>query len=259
VKRVFAAAVLVVAGDLAGASAAAQDAAPHLAPAPAVADVAAVASPIDQGGAKQFMIDVGSDYKHFFSIATATWLGIGGAAALSVHVADDDISDEAQSSSMSGGQQYGALFVQIPLAAGWWIAGHAVGSSREAAAGRDLLRAQISAVSWTYVGKFAVNRDRPNGDPRSFPSGHASATFATAMVLQDHYGWKLSVPAFAAATYTAISRVADEKHWASDVVFGAFVGMASARTVTVRFRGGRASLVPAVVPGGGALLVEVKR
>jgi membrane-associated phospholipid phosphatase len=259
VKWVIVAGLLVVGGELAAASATAQDTAPQLTPAPAVADVAAPAPPIDVGGAKQFMKDVGSDYKHFLSVGTAVWLGIGGAAALSVHAADDNISDEATSTSMSGGQQYGALYVQIPLAAGWWIAGHAIGSGREAAAGRDLLRAQISAVSWTYLGKYAVNRDRPNGDPRSFPSGHASATFATAMVLQDHYGWKLSVPAFAAATYTAVSRVADEKHWASDVVFGAFVGLASARTVTIRFRGARASIAPAAVPGGGAVRVEVKR
>ncbi len=93
--------------------------------------------------------------------------------------------------------------VQVPLAVGWWAVSRLTESERGAAAGRDLLRAQISAVSWTYAFKYAVNRERPNGDPRSFPSGHASATFATAMVLQEHYGWKIGVPVFAAAAYTA--------------------------------------------------------
>ena len=100
--------------------------------------------------------------------------------------------------------------------------------------------------------KFAVGRTRPNGDPRSFPSGHATATFATAMVLQDHYGWKVGVPFFAAATYTAISRVTIKKHWASDVTMGAFVGVASARTVTLHLRKTRFAMAPYAVPLGGA-------
>ena len=90
------------------------------------------------------------------------------------------------------------------------------------------MRAQISAVSWTYAFKYAVNRTRPNGDPRSFPSGHSSAVFATAMVLQEHYGWKVGLPIFAAAAYTAASRITVNKHWASDVTFGAVLGMACA-------------------------------
>jgi membrane-associated phospholipid phosphatase len=131
--------------------------------------------------------------------------------------------------------------------------GHSTGSQRGAAAGRDLLRAQISAVSWTYALKFVVNRDRPNGDTRSFPSGHASATFATAMVLQEYYGWKIGVPMFGLATYTAVSRLTENKHWASDVAFGAVLGMVCGRTVTVRMRHARFALAPQVVPGGAAI------
>jgi membrane-associated phospholipid phosphatase len=141
----------------------------------------------------------------------------------------------------------------VPLAIGWWITGHAVDSARSADAGRDLLRAQINATSWAYAWKYAVNRTRPNGDPRSFPSGHATAAFATAMVLEDHYGWKVGVPFFAAATYTSISRLTVNKHWASDVTFGAFVGIASARTVTLHLRRERFAVMPLVTPGGGGL------
>jgi membrane-associated phospholipid phosphatase len=128
-------------------------------------------------------------------------------------------------------------------------------SARGADSGRDLLRAQINAASWTYAIKYAVNRDRPNGDPRSFPSGHASATFATAMVLQQHYGWKVGVPFFLGATYTAISRISEDKHWASDVVFGAAVGMASARTVTLHLRKHKIAFVPTVMRGGGGFSI----
>ena len=66
-----------------------------------------------------------------------------------------------------------------------------------------------------------MRRTRPNGDPRSFPSGHASATFATATVLHRHYGWKLGLPFYLLGVYTAASRIQDKKHWLTDTVMGA--------------------------------------
>jgi hypothetical protein len=216
----------------------------------------------EPGATSRFLRDVGSDYKNFFSVETAWWLGVGGGAALAVHPADEALRDDTQgpdgpSSDLKGGAQYGQDYVQLPIAVAWWAIGHAAGSERGAAAGRDLLRAQINAASWTYALKYAVSRTRPNGDPRSFPSGHASSTFATAMVIQEHYGWKLGVPFFAAAAYTATSRITDNKHWASDVVFGAFIGMASARTVTVRLRGKTTSIAPWSAPGAAGVLFTV--
>ena len=232
-------------------------------PALAAADaVQGAAEPTEHGAAVQFVRDVGGDYKHFFSWSTARWLGVGTVATLAIHPADDEIRDATQGEQVSllsetAGQTYGNLSLQVPLALAWWIGGHAGGSARAAETGRDLMRAQISAVSWTYAVKYAVNRTRPNGDPRGFPSGHASSAFATAMVLQEHYGWKLGVPFFAIATYTAASRIIDNRHWASDVVMGAFLGMASGRTVTVRLRARPVVISPLAVPGGGGVTVSM--
>jgi membrane-associated phospholipid phosphatase len=219
------------------------------------------------GGASGFLRDVWSDYRQFVSVETAEWLAVGGVAALAMHGADEAIREElqdpeaslTQAMQLDGGAQYGNLSAQVPLAIAWWTIGHAVGSTRGAAAGRDLVRAQISALSWTYALKYSVDRTRPNGDARSFPSGHASAAFATAMVLQSHYGWKVGLPVFAAATYTAASRLTVNKHWASDVTFGAVVGMTCGRAVTVRLRGTRLAVVPQVVPGGGGVLLTTMR
>ena len=203
------------------------------------------------------MRDVGGDYVHFFSKETAAWLGVGGLAALAVHPADDNLSEWAQESdrSLPVAETYGSQLLHVPVALVVWAVGSATGSDRVADTGRDLLRAQIAVFSWTYAIKVASNRTRPNGDPRSFPSGHASTSFATAMVLEEHFGWKAGVPAFAAAVYTAASRVAVNQHWASDVVFGAAVGMASGRTVTIQLREARLRLAPLPVPGGGGALV----
>ncbi|HJZ71203.1 MAG TPA: phosphatase PAP2 family protein [Vicinamibacterales bacterium] len=223
----------------------------------------AFAQQADQGSvAVRFVRDVASDYKNFFSVENAEWLGFGGAAALVMHAGDDRIFEwtrDNNPSSLSGGNEYGSQYLQIPLAIAWWGIAAAAGSDRNADAGRDLLRAQLSVVSWTYAIKFAADRTRPNGDPRSFPSGHASNSFATAMVLQEHYGWKLGVPAFLVATYTGVSRVIDNQHWASDVVFGAFLGMASGRTVTLHLRDTRVTLAPLAVPGGGGVMVSATR
>ena len=126
------------------------------------------------------------------------------------------------------------------------------------AVGRDLVRAQISATSWTYLSKFVTQRDRPNGDPRAFPSGHTSSTFATATVLQRHYGWKVGVPFYALGVYAGASRIVAEKHWTSDVVFGAAVGVASGYTVTRRIHSHAITMGPAVYPGGGGVSFSVE-
>ena len=222
---------------------------------------AAAAEAAEHGWAVQFALDAGGDYLHFVSKENALWLGIGGAAALAIHPADDNLSEWAQEehATWTGGDTYGSQKVQLPLAIGVWAVGAAAGSGSVADTGRDLLRAQISVVSWTFAIKVAAQRTRPNGDPRSFPSGHASNSFATAMVLQEHFGWKAGVPAFAVAAYTAASRVVANQHWASDVVFGAFVGMASGRTVTIHLRDTRLSLAPLAVPGGGGVLMTALR
>jgi hypothetical protein len=208
---------------------------------------------------RQFVRDVASDYKGYFSTGVAWRLGIGGAAAGVIHVWDSSVADEAAeplpepTDLLAGGDYYGGPSGQWPLAIGWWTIGHLAHSEKGAEAGRDLLRAQISAASWTYLIKFATHRERPNGDPRAFPSGHTSATFATAAVLQQHYGWKLGLPFYALGVYAGASRITAEKHWASDVVFGAAVGMASGYTVTRRFHGRRVTVEPAMYPRGFAV------
>ena len=53
-----------------------------------------------------------------------------------------------------------------------------------------------------------------------------------------------------------MSRLTVNKHWASDVAFGAVLGMVCGRTVTVRMRSHKLALGPEIVPGGAALGVH---
>lgn len=219
--------------------------------------------PASSGGFKTFVGDVFHDYWHMVSDLGNAQIAAGGTAlAATTHFRDEKWSEEfspqVTPTALAPGATYGNLAFQFPMAITWWIVGHAVGSDNSAEAGRDLVRAQISGASWSYALKYAVNRTRPNGDPRSFPSGHATASFATATVLQEHYGWKLGVPAYLLATYVAAERVTQQKHWPSDVVAGATLGIISGRTVTLHVRGERLAVRPHVVPGGGALLVHLQ-
>lgn len=78
----------------------------------------------------------------------------------------------------------------------------------------------------TKIIKIGFNKKRPNGDIYSFPSAHTSIAFTTATVFQKWYGYKMGIPAYAMAVVTALSRLNDNKHWPSDVAFGAALGIA---------------------------------
>ena len=60
----------------------------------------------------------------------------------------------------------------------------------------------------TYALKYAVNERRPNGGSGSFPSAHTSISFSAAEFMRKRYGWEYGIPAYAAASFVAYSRVA---------------------------------------------------
>ncbi|MDD3095026.1 MAG: phosphatase PAP2 family protein [Candidatus Neomarinimicrobiota bacterium] len=85
----------------------------------------------------------------------------------------------------------------------------------------------VTTVGITYVLKYSIHRERPNGRNRySFPSGHSSSAFATATMLQMWYGWPAGIPAYALAALTAFQRMDDNQHWLSDVIMGTAIGIA---------------------------------
>ena len=63
----------------------------------------------------------------------------------------------------------------------------------------------------------------------------------SAAVLHRHFGWRVAIPPYAVAAYVAASRIQSERHYLSDVVFGAALGTAVAHTVN---RGQRLTVSP---------------
>jgi membrane-associated phospholipid phosphatase len=98
--------------------------------------------------------------------------------------------------------------------------------------------------------KYTIRRDRPTGECCSFPSGHSATAFAVASVIERHLGYRASFPALAGAFYVATSRLVDNRHFLSDVMFGAGIGMASGWTVVGRHGRRSFALQPVPVPGG---------
>lgn len=88
----------------------------------------------------------------------------------------------------------------------------------------------ISYIVVTAV-KNSVKANRPDGSDRlSFPSGHTAIAFTHATLLYQEYKdanfWYAS-SGFVFATATGILRVANNKHYTSDVLTGAGIGIAS--------------------------------
>jgi membrane-associated phospholipid phosphatase len=76
---------------------------------------------------------------------------------------------------------------------------------------------------------------RPDGsDRRSFPSGHASLSFAAAATMQNRYGWQIGIPAHLVAAFVGYARVRANKHHWYDVIAGAAVGEVSGLLITRR-------------------------
>jgi membrane-associated phospholipid phosphatase len=124
---------------------------------------------------------------------------------------------------------------------------------RMAHVGGDLIRAQLLAEAFAVGIKQIGRRDRPEGRGFSFPSGHTTVSFASATVLQRHFGWRIGLPAYATAGYIAVSRVQMRRHYLSDVAFGAALGILAGRTVTFGHAGPRLELAPQATPYGAAL------
>ena len=206
--------------------------------------------------------EVPRDLWRFVSLDTTLVLAAGGGAAAVAHVWDEDFVKELEvsprlNSALEPGSKYGALAVVLGGSFAVYGIGRMSGHQQVAVVGADLVRGQIVSQLWVQALKFTVRRERPDESNNvSFPSGHAAGGFAVATVLSRHYGWKAAIPAYIGATYIAAARVHDNKHYLSDVVFGAAMGLAGGRTVLKAGRYG-AQLAPALARGGVALRVTL--
>lgn len=104
---------------------------------------------------------------------------------------------------------------------------------------RGLNESLWSAFALTGLSTLAIkgiaNTDRPSDDFNDgrfgFPSYHAASSFAIAAVLEEHYGPRAGLPAYAFAGLIGWSRIDERDHDLSDVVFGAVLGYVIGKSV----------------------------
>lgn len=95
----------------------------------------------------------------------------------------------------------------------------------------DAFSAGLMALAVNSL-KYTVKVRRPDGSTRnSFPSGHTATAFMAATMLHKEYGltqspW-YSIGGYTVATATAVSRMMNNRHWLSDVMVGAGIGILS--------------------------------
>ncbi|PYP41181.1 MAG: hypothetical protein DMD43_07130 [Gemmatimonadetes bacterium] len=174
--------------------------------------------------------------------------GLGaGAMAIDRSVRDDAQEDRTpfRNHLSDFGNAFGNKLYVYPALALGALGGKAIGSKGLTRISWHSLEATALAGATVEIVKTAVGRRRPDvspGDPftfrgatftdNSFPSGHTAIAFALATTLagetRDHWS---DAGFYTLATLTGFSRVNDDKHWLSDTVFGAALGIMSARLV----------------------------
>lgn len=119
----------------------------------------------------------------------------------------------------------------------------------------DAALAHIVGLTYTIAAveiiKAGVERERPNGRKHSFPSGHTAMAFATATNMAYFHPWYIGLPMLVFAGSVAYQRVYDRRHWLSDTVGGATLGILFARGAAgLRAKNTRF----AALPGGGMVV-----
>ena len=128
---------------------------------------------------------------------------------------------------------------------------------------------------YTTVLKASFGRHRPSTgdsstsfdgfsiDHNSFPSGHTSTAFAIATVFANEYEKTPYIKhiSYGLATLTGLSRINDEKHWASDVFIGAALGYFTSKTLLRLHnnkKGQHFTIYPRADSRGGGIVLSKK-
>jgi membrane-associated phospholipid phosphatase len=222
------------------------------------------------------------------AVAPAHWtsgqwerFGEGAAAVASVYAADRPLYDRVQSARSSFTNDFAKTVTPFGgrraeyLSAALIIGGISAHDANVRDAGRDSLEAEIIAGGIvTPLLKRAFGRARPiqeegahsfhplSATYQSFPSGHATNAFAFATAVAGHYdGWVVPAIVYSLASGVAMSRVNDRAHFPSDVLAGALIGRAIAKSIVFRHQQGKTTLLimPALVGGRPGINVILRR
>jgi membrane-associated phospholipid phosphatase len=180
-------------------------------------------------------------------------VAVGAIGAVSVF--DRRVDDWVQTRRSSHSDAIAGVFrkggepvVVFGVTGGILAAGIISGNKDLQRSGGRVLASVVAAGVTTVVIKRIVGRFRPSdasdqyvftpfSSHDAFPSGHATVAYALAASLAEeiHRPWATAL-LYAGASGTAWSRLNDHKHWLSDVLAGAAVGITAAKVIKGRWR-----------------------
>jgi hypothetical protein len=205
---------------------------------PGSRELAGVAAPAAGPASKDWRFSFREDARNIFSTRTLKYLGAGGLLTAAAH-AVEDVDQQEHTFERLGqipdfGNTYGSSTVVIGGTASLALLGWGTGSSTFKSAAVDMARSYTYSVVLVGALKATVDRTRPDGEPHSFPSGHSAVAFSAAPVIAHHFGVLAGAAAYACATATLMGRMEDRRHYLSDVVFGAAIGLAMGEAVVAQ-------------------------
>ncbi|MEJ7812703.1 MAG: phosphatase PAP2 family protein [Gemmatimonadaceae bacterium] len=198
-----------------------------------------------------------------FTSRDALYAGAVGLATLAVAPLDKKFADFLQGTPQANRWlrrlSRGVETITLPgawiIGGGLYGIGRIAGNDRMADLGLHGTEAIVVGLGVTSVIKFTAGRARPyvgrdhphdfafgrgfkHEEYRSFPSGHTLIAFAAATAVTDEARrwepsslWYVAPAMYGGAALVGLSRMYDNKHWASDVVMGAAMGAFSGRKV----------------------------
>jgi hypothetical protein len=217
-------------------------------------------SPVTRTGFHAFVYSVAHDFGAMPTMkSTYAVLGGAGLLAAAVHNEDSRVNAHFQGGNtriFAAGQYIGQSYTIGAAAFATYLVGRLTKNDKATHIGIDELRALLESELIVQGLKYTVRRERPEGTGYAFPSGHAADSFAAATVLQRHFGAKAAIPTYILASYVAMSRLHENRHYLSDVIFGAGVGYMVGHTVTRHGKGNftEFAMFPVAVPRGVAIV-----
>ncbi len=130
----------------------------------------------------------------------------------------------------------GHPWTQLGVSSLWY----AISKKNQDEFNKERAKAMITALSVTGVMTISLkairDNDSPNGRRWAWPSAHTSSSFTVASMLDEFYGPKVGIPAYALASLVGYRMADTGDHWASDVIFGATLGWVVGRTFASRHK-----------------------
>lgn len=210
----------------------------------------------------------------FITLGVAGALGITYASDTSIRDGFSRNTSRSLDKAANIGTTLGDPFLHLGLAAILYGGAIAADSPKWKETGEMLGEALILADASTLILKEATGRGRPIATDRkadfkpfgfknnydAFPSMHTASSFAMASVLAaTSESMAMKISCYSAATFVGLSRMYQNKHWGSDVLFAAALGELSGRVVTsYHVHNKKIALAPQVNQNGAGLMLVGK-